>query len=362
MVNEMDPRVVEHAKILVNYSTKVRKGDNVLIQISDYGKDLAVEIYKQAAALGASPLIVTTPDEAVRGYYTLTPEEYLKIFPKHYYELVKASDVTISILSGETTRHLSNVDPKRISSRSLTIKKISDERLRKRWCLTQYPTPVYAQEAGMSLREYEDFVYSAMLRDWKKETEKMRELEKIMNNVDKLQIIGEGTDLTLSTKGRIARISNGINNLPGGEVFTAPVDNSANGTVFFDLPALAYGQEAKDIRLTFENGKIVDYSAGKNEELLGAMINTDEGSKRLGELGIGTNHGITKFTRNILFDEKIAGTIHLAIGRAYEECGGINESAIHWDIIKSMNFSKGDMILVDGKTLEGFKDGNWRLS
>lgn len=354
----MDPRVVEHAKILVNYSTKVRKGDNVLIQISDHGKDLAVEIYKQAAVLGASPLIVTIPDEAVRGYYTLTPEEYLKIFPKHYYALVKASDVIISIRSGETTRHLSNVDPKRISSRSLTTKKISDERLRKRWCLTQYPTPAFAQEAGMSLREYEEFVYSAMLRDWKKETEKMRKLKKIMDNADKLQIIGEDTDLTMSIKGRTARISNGVNNLPGGEVFTAPVDNSANGTVFFDLPAVTYGQEVLDIRLTFENGKIMGYSTGKNEELLEAMINTDEGSERLGELGIGTNRGITKFTRNILFDEKIAGTIHLAIGRAYKECGGINESAIHWDMIKSMKPGK---VIIDGKTLEGFKDGDWRL-
>jgi len=350
---------VEHAKILVNYSTKVRKGDNVLIQISDYGKDLAVEIYKQAAVLGASPLIVTMPDEAMRGYYMLTPEEYLKIFPKHYYALVKASEVIISIRSDETTRHLSNVDPKRISARSLTTKRVSDERLRKRWCLTQYPTPAFAQEAGMSLREYEDFVYSAILRDWKEETEKMRKLKKIMDNADKLQIIGEDTDLTLSIKGRTARISNGVNNLPGGEVFTAPVDNSANGTIFFDLPAVRYGQEAQDIRLTFENGKIVDYSARKNEELLEAMINTDAGSRRLGELGIGTNRGITKFTRNTLFDEKIAGTIHLAIGFAYKECGGINESAIHWDMIKTMKPGK---IIIDGRTLEGFTDGDCRLS
>jgi aminopeptidase len=354
-VKNVDPRVLKHAKILVNYSTKVGKGDNVLIQISDHGKDLAIEIYKQAAVLGASPLIVTLPDEAIRGYYTLTPEEYLKIFPKHYYALVKASDVIISIRSSETTRYLSNVDPKRISTRNLTIKKISDERLRKRWCLTQYPTPAFAQEAGISLREYEDFVYSAVLRDWDKETKKMRKLKKKMNNANQLQIIGEDTDLTLSIKGRTACISKGVNNLPGGEVFTAPVDNSANGKVFFDLPALAYGKEVLDIRLTFENGKIIDYSAGKNEELLEAMINTDEGSKRLGELGIGTNRGITKFTRNTLFDEKIAGTIHLAIGRSYEECGGVNESAIHWDMIKTMRTGK---IIIDGEVIH--EDGKFK--
>ena len=198
-----------------------------------------------------------------------------------------------------------------------------------------------------------------MLRDWEKETEKMRKLKKIVDNADKLRIIGEDTDLILSVKGRTAVISRGVNNLPGGEVFTAPVDNSANGTVFFDLPAIKYGQEVLDVRLTFENGEIVEYSAGKNEGLLEAMINTDDGSKRLGELGIGTNRGITRFTRNILFDEIIAGTIHLAVGRAYEECGGINESAIHWDMIKTM---KPGRIIIDGKTLEGFKDGNWRLS
>lgn len=349
MVVEMDPRVVEHAKILVNYSTQIKKGDNVLIQISDYGKDLAVEIYKQAAVLGASPLIVIMPDEAVRGYYALTPEEYLQIFPEHHYALVKASDVVISIRSDETTRYLSNVDPKRISARSLATKKLADERMSKRWCLTQYPTPAFAQEAGMSLQEYEDFVYSAMLLDWKKETEKLSKLKKIMNNADKVQIIGEDTNLTMSIKGRTACTSDGINNLPGGEIFTAPLDNSANGTIFFDLPAVTYGKEVLGIRLTFENGKIMDYSASKNEELLEAMINTDDGSKRLGELGIGTNRGITKFTRNILFDEKIAGTIHLAIGRAYTECGGINESAIHWDMIKTMKPGK---IILDDEVIQ----------
>jgi aminopeptidase len=201
----------------------------------------------------------------------------------------------------------------------------------------------------MSLQEYEDFVYSAMLLDWKKETEKTRKLKKIMNNANKVQIIGEDTDLTMSIKGRTACTSDGINNLPGGEIFTAPLDNSANGTVFFDLPAVTYGKEVLGIKLTFENGEIVDYSASKNEELLEAMINTDDGSKRLGELGIGTNRGITKFTKNILFDEKIAGTIHLAIGRAYTECGGINESAIHWDMIKTMKPGK---IILDDEVIQ----------
>lgn len=350
----MDPRISEHAKILVNYSTKVKKGDNVLIRISDYGKNLATEIYKEASRLGASPLIVTLPTEAVRGYYELTPEEYLQVFPKHYYELTKASDVVIFIRSDETTKYLSGVDPKRISTRRLTVKKIDNERLKKRWCITQVPTPAYAREADMSLKDYEDFVYSAMLLDWKKEVEKMDKLKKIMDAKDEVHLIGKETDLTMSIKGRIAIISDGTHNMPGGEVFTAPLDNSANGRIFFDLPAIKYGKEVRDMRLTFENGEIVDYSASKNEDLLGAMINTDEGSKRLGELGIGANRGIRKFTKNTLFDEKMAETIHLAIGHAYKECGGINESAIHWDMIKTM---RPGQIIMDGEIIQ--KDGKF---
>jgi aminopeptidase len=339
----------------VNYSTKVRKGDNVLIQITDYGRELATEIYKEASRLGASPLIVTVPTEAVRGYYELTSEEYLQVFPRHYYELIRASDVIISIASDENRRALSGIDPKKISARSLTVKKISDERLKKRWCVTQYPTPAYAQEAEMSLKEYEDFVYSAILLDWKKEAEKMSRIKRIMDRTDRVQIIGEKTDLTLSIKGRTAIVGDGTHNMPDGEVFTAPLENSAEGKIFFDLPAIRHGKEVQDIKLTFEKGEITDYSASKNEDLLRAMIETDEGSRRLGELGIGANRGITKFTKNILFDEKMAETIHLAIGMAYKECGGKNESAVHWDMLKTM---KHGQIVMDGEIIQ--KDGKFK--
>ncbi len=346
---ELDPRISEHAKVLVEYSTRVKAEDKVVIQISDYGRELATEVYKEAAKRGASPLITMVPAEALRGYYELTPEEYLQTFPGHYYELVKASDVVIHILSEENTRYLSSIDPKRISVRSLATKKIADERLRKRWCVTQFPTPAHAQEAEMSLREYEDFVYSAVLRDWEKEAEEMNRLRQIMNKADTVQIIGDKTDLTMAIGGRTAVISDGTHNLPGGEVFTAPLEDSVNGEVFFDLPAIKYGKEVTGIRLKFAKGEIVDYSATKNEDLLRAMINTDEGSRRLGELGIGTNRGINRFTKNILFDEKMAGTIHLALGNAYKECGGTNESAIHWDMIKTMKPGK---ILMDGETIQ----------
>lgn len=347
----MDSRVTSHAKVIVTHSTKIKEGDMVLINVGDYGLELAIEIYKEAAKLGASPLITITPSEAVRGYYMETPEEYLSLFPRHYYELVKASDVSIRILSASNTRYLSSVEPKRISERSKATKEISDTILKKRWCVTLHPTEAYAQEAEMSLKEYQDFVYGAVLVDWEKELAKMEKLQEVMNRTDKVELIGEDTNLTMSIKGMHTVIDDATHNLPGGEVFTAPIPESVNGEVYFDLPAIRYGKEVTDIYLRFEKGIIVEARASKNEDLLHSMINTDEGSKKLGELGIGTNKKINRFTRNILFDEKMGNTFHLAIGRAYEECGGKNYSAIHWDMIKTMNYEEGDMILFDGKKI-----------
>jgi len=350
----MDPRVTEHAKLIVTYSTGVKKGDQVLIMASDYGMDLASEIYKEAAKLGGSPLIMMTPSEVTRAYYEVTPEEYLDIFPNHLYKLTKASDVVVSIRSDINTRTLGNVDPKKLTRRDKTTRKILDERLTKRWCLTQAPTPGFAQDADMSLKEYEDFVYSAILIDWTKQRTQMERLKKALDAADKVQIVGERTNLTMSIKGRNAVVGDATHNVPGGEVYTAPVDDSAEGEIWFDLSGIRYGREIKGIRLKFSKGEIVDYFAETNQDTLKSIIETDQGSKRIGELGIGTNRGIKRFTKNILFDEKIGDTIHLALGNAYRDCGGVNKSAIHWDMIKTM---KPGQILLDGKAIQ--KDGKF---
>jgi aminopeptidase len=350
----MDPRVTEHAKLIVTYATGVKKGDQVLIMASDYGLDLASEVYKEAAKLGASPLIMMTPSELTRAYYEVTPEDYLDLFPKHLFELTKASDVVISIRSDINTKTLGNVNPKKLTRRDKTVRPIQDERLSKRWCLTQTPTPGFAQDADMSLKEYEDFVYSAILIDWAGQRAQMEKLKKALDPADKVQIIGEKTNLTMSIKGRNAVVGDATHNVPGGEVFTAPLDDSAEGEIWFDLPGLRYGREIKGVWLKFSKGQVVDYSAETNQDALKSIIETDQGSKRIGELGIGTNRGIKKFTKNILFDEKIGDTIHLALGNAYKDCGGINKSAIHWDIIKTM---KPGQILLDGKILQ--KDGKF---
>ncbi len=350
----MDPRVSQHAKLIVTYATGVKKGDQVLIMASDYGLDLASEIYKEAAKLGGSPLIVMTPSEVTRAYYEVTPEEFLDIYPKHLYELTKASDVVVSIRSDINTKTLGNVNPKKLTRRDKTVRPVQDERLSKRWCLTQAPTPGFAQDADMSLKEYEDFVYSAILIDWASQRTQMEKLKKALDQADKVRLIGEKTDLTMSVKGRNAIVGDATHNVPGGEVYTAPVDDSAEGEICFDLPGIRYGREIKGIRLKFSKGEVVDYSAETNQDALKSIIETDQGSKRIGELGIGTNRGIKRFTKNILFDEKIGDTIHIALGNAYKDCGGINKSAIHWDIIKTM---KPGQILLDGKVLQ--KDGKF---
>lgn len=351
----MDPRIQKHAEIIVNYSTRIKKGENAIIQYSDEGKDLAIEIYKKTAQIGANPLILNMPTEAIRGYYDHTPKRFLNNFPSHFYSLVKESDVLISIMSSNNTRFLSNIDPELSGIRSKALTDIQEERMKKRWSLTLYPTNAYAQDAEMSLKEYEDFVYSAILRDWEKERKKMEKLKKRFEAGSEVRLVGIDTDLNMSIKNRKTIISDGTHNLPGGEIFTAPLEKTVEGRIYYDLPAIYQGREVRDIKLEFDKGEIVDFSSSKNEGLLKSMIDTDDGSRRLGELGIGTNKGISRFTKNILFDEKIYGTIHLAIGRAYEECGGKNKSAIHWDMIKTMK--KGSIIL-DGEPIQ--KNGKFK--
>jgi len=356
----MDQRVVEHAKWLVNYCTSVKRGDNVLIRLGgaqsggDEGLELATEVYKEASRQGAHALIILFTNEAVRGYYEVTPEADIATTPSNYYELVKLSDVVIAIQAQVNTRSLEHTDPKRIGIRLRALDPISKEQLKKRWTATVHPTNAHAQDADMSLAEYRDFLYSAVLRDWNVEVERMERLKAVLEKADRIRLVGEETDLSFSIKGRTPVVDDAKLNFPGGEVFTAPIDNSATGKIYFDLPSVTYGKEVTDISLTFDKGVIVDYSASKNQQLLKHMIETDEGSRRLGEFGVGTNRGIDRFTRNILFDEKMGGTIHLAIGFAYEECSGINKSAVHWDMIKRM---KPGEIIIDGKPVQ--KDGRF---
>jgi aminopeptidase len=350
----MDPRILEHAKILVDYSCEIKKGDHVIVVVEDYGKELAREIVKEVAKRGGTTVVVQKSPETERALLDVVPDEYVDNFPDHYFEMIKKTDVYIKIQSTGNTRAMGNVLPEKLVKYQLMQKPMKDVILQKRWCGTLTPTPALAQEAGMSLEEYTDFVYGAIIRDWEKEAEVMYKVKEIVDKAKEVVIEGEETELYMSIDGRVAVASVGKHNMPSGEVFTAPVDDSTEGHIYFDIPLVYAGALIEDVRLTFEKGLVVDSSASRNEDVLKKLIKTDEGSERLGELGIGTNRGITTFTHNILFDEKIGDTIHLALGNAYKDCNGVNESAIHMDIVKSM---KNGRLLVDGEVLQ--ENGKW---
>jgi aminopeptidase len=231
-----------------------------------------------------------------------------------------------------------------------------------RWALTLFPTNAYASEARMSLADYEAFYYGACLADrddpvkaWKKASEETERLKDWIEGRKEVHVSGPGTDLKLGIEGRTFIAADGRHNMPDGEFFTGPVEDSAEGEITFHLPATYAGREVAGVRFKFEGGKVTDATAERGEEFLIEMLDTDEGARRLGELGIGTNYGITEGTGEILLDEKIGGTVHLAVGRSYPETGGVNESAIHWDMICDLR--QGGKIEVDGETLQ--QDGKF---
>jgi aminopeptidase len=216
------------------------------------------------------------------------------------------------------------------------MKRVQELYLSKRWCVTVHPTASLAQQANMSMNEYQEFVYNATLLDWKAESKLLYKMKEHLEQHKDIQFTGPETDLYASTEGRIWIASDGKHNMPSGEVFTAPVEDTVEGKIYFDIPFQQQGKVIEGVRLTFEKGEVVDYSAEKSEATLKEIIEIDEGSRRLGEMAIGTNRGIKQYTLNMLFDEKIGDTIHCALGRAYKECNGINESAVHVDMIKTM--------------------------
>jgi aminopeptidase len=224
------------------------------------------------------------------------------------------------------------------------------------WVVCEYPVHATAQDAGMTLAELEDFIYEAVLLDWDAEAERMRRIAQLFDGVEEVRIEGEGTDLTLSLAGRRGAIEDGHINLPGGEVFYSPVEDAVEGEVTFsEFPAVYGGHEIEGVRLVFERGCVVDASATSGEAFLLQTLDTDEGARRLGELGIGCNRGIQRYTKNTGFDEKIDGTVHLAIGNSYTSTGGSNLSAIHWDMVKDLR--GGGRLYADGELVQ--EGGRW---
>jgi aminopeptidase len=353
----IDPRVAKSADILVNYSTKIKKGEYVQIHGNPNAKDLILEVYKLCIKNGAYPTLKIGLPGTNYLYYKHASDEQLNHFPERQLEEMKKTDAIIFIGGGENTRELTQVDPDKISLRQKTTRPIQDERLKKKWVIYYYPTSSLAQEAEMSTEEFEDFVFNSTNIDWAKTSEKLQKVQKLMSSGTEISIIGEETDIKFSTKGRKYVVADGSCNMPDGEIFTAPVEDSTEGTIAFSYPSIYGGREVDGIKLEFKKGKIIKSTAEKNQDFLRTMISTDEGSLKLGEFGIGLNPGIIRHVKNTLFDEKQNQTIHLAIGSAYPECGGVNKSAVHWDLIKDMR--KNSRILLDGKVVA--KNGKFIL-
>ncbi len=354
-----DPRITKLASILVHHSIEVKKGDVVLISSStELAKPLVLEVYKEVVKAGGHPLTSIGFEETTNIFYKYASKEQIQNFPKIRMFEARNIDCVVTIRAAANKKALSNIDPLLISARSKVLRPISEEIVNnKRWILCNYPTNGLAQEADMSLDEYEDFVYSATNIDWNRVKKEELKLKKVLDKAKEVRIVGEETNLTISIKGRKAIPCYGERNMPDGEVFLSPVEDSADGHIYYEMPAIYQGREVTGIRLKFRGGKVVDASADKNEKFLITMLDTDKGARYLGELGIGVNYGIQKFTKDILFDEKIGGTVHLAVGRSYEDAGGKNISAIHWDMIKDLR--KNGAIYLDGKAIQ--KNGQFLI-
>ncbi len=355
------------ARILVRHSVKAKKAEIVRISCGDLAKPLALAVYREVLRAGAHPLWNLGFEEAQRIFFEEASDAQVGHMPPTKLYEAKRIDADVVILAPANTRHLSHIAPRAMAERRKALKPISEIVLRRvRWVLTNFPTEALAQETDMSLPEYERFYYRAVDQDWPAMARIFARSKRILEKARTARIVGKDTDLTFSIAGRKAISCAGEFNMPDGEIFTGPVETSTEGTIFFEFPAIAGGREVSGIRLTFRKGKVVEASAEKNEAYLKEMLAADPGACRLGEFGIGANAGVTKFTRDILMDEKMGGTIHLAVGRSYPESGGRNDSAIHWDMIKDLRTS-GELYLdgrpvlrtgvLFGKRLPGMRKG-----
>ena len=343
----------KYAEVLVDYSTNVQKGDLVQIRgTSVYTKDLVKAVYKRVLERGGNPIVRTSIEDLTDTFIKYASDEQLDFvdpITKLEYETV---DKFISIGGPKNTKNLAKADMKKLARRGKATKALS-ELLMKRsaegsasWVIADVPTHALAQEAKMSFDEYSEFLFKSCYLDMDNPVAKLKELDEkqtkwanYLNGVKKLRVVGEKTDITFGVEGRKWISCSGLNNYPDGEVFTSPVEDDVNGEIYFDFPQIYRGNEAQGVHLWIENGKIVKAKADKGEDFLIAMLDMDEGSRGIGEIAIGTNDRIQEVTGNILFDEKIGGSIHMAVGASYPEAGGKNVSGLHWDLIKNM---KGD--------------------
>jgi aminopeptidase len=363
-----DPRVENLAKILVGYSTKVGEGDTVVIDGESAAEPLLLAIYEETLKAGGNPMMNVSIDGQSASYFKHAGDAQLDWVSPLQEWMAEEADVRISVGASTTTRELSGVPPERQTRRQAATGELMKKVMKRsaegsfRWCYTLYPTGAYASEAEMSLVDYEDFYFGACLAAdpeplsaWKRASEECNRLADWIEGHEEVRVTAPGTDIRLGIAGRKFIPCDGEHNMPDGEFFTGPVEDSVEGEVSFHLPAVIGGREVSGVRLRFEAGRVVDASADRGEEFLVKLLDTDEGARRLGELGIGTNYAIDRGTREVLLDEKIGGTVHMAVGASYPESGGTNESAVHTDLVCDLRL--GGKLEVDGEVMQ--EDGKF---
>jgi len=356
----MDPRTKALAKLVVDYALKVKPKENVVISGGIEAQEFLTALYKEVILREAYPdLRIALPGTAYF-FFKHAKKHQIEKFPDTFNYQAKKAQKYIGVSTTTNSRALSNCDPKKITARGKItqpiVNYICDEREKIRRSTVAFPCQALAQEAEMSLTEYENFVYGACLQDWDKLGKKINKVLKKFQKGKSVHLIGDGVDLKFKIHGDKAITDLDGDNIPMGEIFMAPHRESLNGWIKFDYPSIESAKEVSDIFLEFKHGKVIKATASKNQDFLREMLNTDENASYVGEFGIGMNPKVTKFTKNLLFDEKIGGTIHLALGMAYKDNGGGNDSLIHWDLVKDMKKAK---IILDGKVVQ--QNGIWKI-
>jgi len=368
-----DSRVQKFAKVLVEHSARVEPGDRVLIEATTAAEPLVRELFIQILEKGGIPHPLVnfpgmTPFIQDDMYLTYANDTQLDFAPTFYKLAYDQFESRIRVHSATNTRATTSVNPLKAQRRGKATSIITESQMRRgaegkfKWVTTLYPTDAYAQDAGMSLKEYEDFVFGAVhaneddpIAFWKGTAVGQQKAIDFLANKNLVTLRGPNVDLTLSIKGRKFDNSTGEHNMPDGEIFTGPVEDSVNGWVKFTYPAIYGGVAVEGAELTFNRGRVDRAQAEKNQDYLVKMLESDEGSRHIGEFAIGTNFDINRFTGNILFDEKIGGTFHMALGAGYPQTGSKNKSSIHWDMICDMRTDSE--ITVDGELL--YKNGRF---
>jgi aminopeptidase len=355
-----DPRMVNLARTLVDYSIKVQPGEFVMIQSSLLALPMAQEVIQQVIRAGGNPHLHIEDDEINEIVLQQGNTAQIEWVSPATLLLFQQADALIALRAPANTRNLNHADPQKQRQREIARRVLLETYFKRtaagemRWTVTTPPCQALAQEADMSLREFEDFVYSATFADqpdpvaaWQKIEAEQDQLVQWLKGKQQVRLHGPNVDLSLSIEGRTFINSHGLRNMPDGEIYTGPVENSVNGWVRFTYPAVHKGQVVEGVELEFRDGRVAAARASKNEEYLLALLDSDAGARYLGEFAIGTNYGIQRFTKSILFDEKIGGSFHMAVGAGYPETGSANKSSIHWDFICDMR--QDSEIVVDGE-------------